>query len=67
MMYIDDCLRSIIEYMTVPSDQLRLRTYNVAAMSFTPAELHQAVCKLVPGTEIEHQVDSRQGIGKFDF
>ncbi len=36
MMYIDDCLRSLYEMMTAPEESLSCRTYNVAAMSFTP-------------------------------
>ena len=36
MMYIDDCLRSLYEMMTADENDLSCRTYNVAAMSFTP-------------------------------
>ncbi|GIY49502.1 l-threonine 3-dehydrogenase, mitochondrial [Caerostris darwini] len=39
MMYIEDCLRSLIELMEAPNESLKLRTYNVAAISFTPEEL----------------------------
>merc|ERR1719341_161048 len=62
MMYIDDCLRSTIEYMLAPAEGLSTRTYNVHAMSFTPEELHKEVQKWVPGLEIEYKVDSRQNI-----
>lgn len=62
MMYIDDCLRSIIEFMTVPSEQLKLRTYNISAMSFTPQELTDAVRKYIPNLEVTYSPDERQEI-----
>ncbi|XP_065175543.1 L-threonine 3-dehydrogenase, mitochondrial-like [Sycon ciliatum] len=39
MMYLSDCVRATVEMLTAPADSLRLRTYNVTAMSFTPEEL----------------------------
>ncbi|TRY62095.1 hypothetical protein TCAL_01762 [Tigriopus californicus] len=62
MMYIDDCLRSLTEIMMAPKEKLSIRTYNVAAMSFTPNELFAAVKKRVPHLEIEYKVDGRQKI-----
>ncbi len=62
MMYIDDCLRSLYEMMIAPADNLSTRTYNVAAMSFTPTELFEVVSKRVPGLQIEYKPDSRQKI-----
>lgn len=64
MMYIDDCLQSIVRYMEMPAEKLRLRTYNVAAMSFTPDQLVQAVRKHVPNLEVSYRPDGRQDIGK---
>jgi threonine 3-dehydrogenase len=51
-----------MEYMLAPDEQLTTRTYNVHAMSFTPAELHQELLKWVPGLQIEYRPDSRQNI-----
>jgi len=62
MMWIDDCIRSVITYMETPSDKLRLRTYNVSAMSFTPAELYEAIRKRVPDMTISYKPDGRQKI-----
>lgn len=62
MMYLDDCLRSTVEYMLAPAHQLSCRTYNVHAMSFTPEEIFTEVCKHVPELKIEYAVDSRQQI-----
>lgn len=64
MMYIDDCLRSLYEMMIAPSQHLRSRTYNVAAMSFTPEELFDAIKKRVPNLVVEYKPDGRQKIGK---
>ncbi|XP_035215560.1 L-threonine 3-dehydrogenase, mitochondrial-like isoform X2 [Stegodyphus dumicola] len=62
MIYIDDCLRSLIELMEAPSECLRLRTYNVAAISFTPEELVTAVKKHIPHLEVVYKPDYRQSI-----
>jgi len=65
MMYISDCLRSIEQYMfETRSDQLSRRTFNVAAMSFTPAELAEEIKKHVPEFRVEYEPDERQLIGK---
>ena len=64
MMYIDDCLKSLHDVMAAPASSLSTRTYNVAAMSFTPNELFEAVRKYVPNLEIEYKVDGRQQIGE---
>lgn len=62
MMYIDDCLRSIVEYMEIPNDMLKMRTYNIHAMSFTPRMLEEIVRQYVPEFEMTYKVDSRQAI-----
>ncbi|GFR00860.1 l-threonine 3-dehydrogenase, mitochondrial [Trichonephila clavata] len=62
MMYVEDCLRSIIELMEAPNECLKLRTYNVAAISFTPEELAEAVKKHVPNLDVENVPDHRQAI-----
>merc|ERR1719228_508467 len=62
MMYLDDCLRAAVEYMTAPGEDLSCRVYNVHAMSFTPEEIYNEVKKWVPELRIEYHVDSRQDI-----
>jgi len=62
MMYIDDCLKSLHDMMAAPPSSLSTRVYNVAAMSFTPNELFNAVRKFVPNLEIEYKIDGRQTI-----
>src|SRR5690606_19524932 len=44
MMYMDDAIRATLELMQAPREAIRVRTsYNLAAMSFTPAELAEAI------------------------
>lgn len=62
MMYIDDCLASLHNMMATPASNLNSRVYNVAAMSFTPNELFNAVKKWVPDLQIEYKIDGRQTI-----
>lgn len=62
MMYIEDCLRSLIEIMEAPEQSLTLRTYNVGAISFTPAELEAALIKHVPHLKVTYAPDHRQKI-----
>jgi len=62
MMYIDDCLRAIIQFLEAPSESLRYRTYNINAMSFNPEELAQEIRRYVPDLEVTYKSDSRQNI-----
>jgi len=62
MMHIDDCLRSVMEFMDRPSDALPGRTYNVAGVSFTPEEVAEEIRKSVPDFEINYRPDPRQAI-----
>lgn len=62
MMYIDDCLNSVVQFMEAPPEKLLKRTYNVNSMSFTPAELVEEVKKHVPDLEVTYKPDERQAI-----
>lgn len=62
MMYIEDCLRSLWEYMTTPEDMLRRRVYNVTAMSFSPEELVKKLAEYIPNVQVSYNPDSRQEI-----
>lgn len=64
MMWIDDCIESIVRIMDVSSEKLKQRTYNVTAMSFTPDELTKAIQKYKPNFKISYEIDERQKIGK---
>ncbi len=64
MMYMPDALRAIIELMEADASALAHRNaYNLAAMSFTPAELHAEIRRLRPDFELTCEVDAvRQAI-----
>ncbi|XP_036216789.1 L-threonine 3-dehydrogenase, mitochondrial [Bactrocera oleae] len=62
MMYIEDCLRALLEFMRAPSENLKRRVYNVTAMSFTPEELVEKLSSYVPNLHVTYKPDSRQEI-----
>ncbi|MDX2001695.1 MAG: NAD-dependent epimerase/dehydratase family protein [Chitinophagales bacterium] len=63
MMYMPDAIRATIELMQAPAEQISIRTsYNIAALSFTPAELAKAIQKHLGHFKITYQPDYRQQI-----
>jgi nucleoside-diphosphate-sugar epimerase len=63
MIYMPDAIRATIELMEVPARDLRVRSsYNIAGLSFSPAELAQAIQLRVTGFEVDYQPDDRQAI-----
>jgi len=65
MMYMPDCIRGTIELLEADFGRLRHHgDFNLAAMSFTPAELAASIRKIVPGFEIDYEPDERQTIAE---
>lgn len=65
MMYMDDAIRATLELMEAPAEKLRIRTsYNLAAMSFSPAEIAAAIRQHLPGFSIRYEPDFRQQIAE---
>lgn len=63
MMYMPDAIKATIGIMQAPSEKVKIRSsYNLAAFSFTPAELAEIIKKFVPGFTISYKPDSRQAI-----
>ena len=63
MMYMPDAIRATIELMEAPADQIRVRTsYNISAMSFSPAEIGTEVGRHVQGFQMNYAPDYRQTI-----
>jgi threonine 3-dehydrogenase len=64
MLYGPDCLSATWQLMNAPRSQLTQTTYNVTALSFTPAELAAAIKKHLPRFEITYTPDFRDEIAK---
>lgn len=63
MMYMPDCINAALKLMEADPSRIRCRTsYNVAAMSFPPAELAAEIRKYIPDFVCEYKPDYRQQI-----
>ena len=63
MIYMDDAIRATIELMEAPKEKIKIRTsYNIAGISFNPAELTDAIKEVYPNFEITYKPDFRQEI-----
>lgn len=63
MLYMADAIRATVELMEADAPKIKLRTsYNLAGMSFTPAEIAASIRRKIPGFEMECQPDFRQAI-----
>ena len=65
MMYIDDAVRATIEIMEADTSLIKERTsYNLAGVTFTPAELAEEIKKHVPDFRINYNIDHREQIAE---
>jgi nucleoside-diphosphate-sugar epimerase len=63
MMYMPDAIRATLDIMHAPAEQVKLRIgYNIAAMSFTPKEIYEAIRQEMPDFQISYKPDYRQSI-----
>ena len=63
MMYMPDCIRAAIELMEADLSRLKHHAdFNLAAMSFSPAELVAEIKKHIPELVCEYKPDFRQQI-----
>jgi nucleoside-diphosphate-sugar epimerase len=63
MMFMDDAIRATIELMEAPSEKVKIRSsYNLSALSFTPAELAKEIQSVIPEFTISYEPDFRQAI-----
>ena len=63
MMYMEDAIRATLELMESDAGKLTVRSsYNLAAMSFTPAEIAETIRKHLPDFTISYSPDFRQDI-----
>lgn len=65
MMYMPDALRATLSLMDAPREHLTVTTsYNLAAFSFTPAEIAAAIQRYLPDFTIDYQPDFREQIAR---
>lgn len=64
MLYMEDAVRGTIELMEAPSENIRIRSsYNLAGISFTPAQIAEEIKKILPNFEMSYvENDPRQAI-----
>lgn len=63
MMYLPDVIKATCDILEAHPDDLKIRTYNIAAMSFTPEEIGAEVRKHIPEFKLTYNIDQmRQGI-----
>ena len=63
MMYMEDAINATLQLMDAPKENISIRTsYNIAGISFSPAEIYQSILPYYPQFKIEYQPDFRQQI-----
>lgn len=63
MMFMDDAIRATIQIMDSDTNDIKVRSsYNLAAMSFTPADIAKSIQAHIPDFEISYEPDFRQEI-----
>lgn len=63
MMYMDDAIRATVSLMEADPEKVKIRSaYNLAAMTFDPAEITKSIQKQIPEFSIEYDPDFRQAI-----
>ena len=63
MMYMPDALQATLNLMHAPAENIKVRSsYNLAAMSFSPADIAASIQKYVPGFRVTYEPDYRQEI-----
>lgn len=65
MMYMDDAVRAAIQLMEAPASSISEHgSYNLAGVSFTPAQLAAEIAQHVAGFRISYAPDFRQAIAQ---
>jgi nucleoside-diphosphate-sugar epimerase len=63
MMYMPDCIKATLDLMDAPAEKLKHHSnFNIAAMSFTPADVAVAIRKHIPGFSVSYAPDFHQAI-----
>lgn len=65
MIYMEDAIRATLELMEIPKENLTVScSYNLAGLSFSPAELAAAIQNEIPNFTIKYAPDFRQKIAE---
>ncbi len=65
MIYMQDAIRATLMLMDAPAEKIKVRTsYNISGMSFSPAEIAEAIQQHVPDFQISFAPDFRQQIAE---
>lgn len=63
MLYMDDAIKATIDITEVKSELVKIRSsYNIAGMTFNPAEIAAEIAKHISGFSIDYDIDHRQAI-----
>ena len=63
MMFMDDAIKATVAIMEAPKENISIRSsYNLAAISFTPQQIAEAIKKHIPKFTIDYKPDFRQTI-----
>ncbi len=63
MMYMDDAVTATLNLMEASSEKIKIRSsYNISAMSFSPAEIAAEIKRHIPDFSISYAIDFRQAI-----
>ncbi len=65
MMYMPDAVRATIEIMDADPERLSTRmSYNIAAMTFGPAEIAESIRRQIPDFKIDYELDFRDELAQ---
>ncbi len=63
MMHMEDAIKATIQLMEAPAENVLIRgSYNLAGISFTPAQIAEEIKKHIPEFSISYKPDFRQAI-----
>lgn len=65
MMFMEDAIRATIKLMDCDPENITVRSsYNLAAMSFSPADISDSIKKHIPNFKVSYNPDFRQSIAE---
>ncbi|WP_289038302.1 NAD-dependent epimerase/dehydratase family protein [uncultured Zobellia sp.] len=63
MMFMEDAIKATLQLMDAEPEKVKVRSsYNLSAMSFTPAQMAKCIQKHIPDFKISYEPDFRQAI-----